>query len=114
VISDGIPLTDPFGGWVYWNRIPMTSVDAVEVVEGGVSNLYGGDALGGVINVIPRRSRDSSLSLETFYGNERTPDASVTASLRQRFWLASVSTEGFYTDGYVAVLPPLRAALTPP
>ena len=84
VISDGIPLTDPFGGWVYWDRIPMTSVSAVEVVEGGVSDLYGGDALGGVINVIPRRLRDSSLSLETFYGNEQTPDASLTASLRQR------------------------------
>ena len=55
VISDGIPLADPFGGWVYWDRVPMTSVSAVEVVEGGVSDLYGGEALGGVINVIPRR-----------------------------------------------------------
>ena len=27
VISDGIPFTDPFGGWVYWDRIPMTSVE---------------------------------------------------------------------------------------
>ena len=111
VISDGIPLTDPFGGWVYWDRIPMTSVEAVEVVEGGVSDLYGGDALGGVINVIPRRPRDSSLSLATYYGNKETPDASLTAGLREGNWLATISSEGFHTNGYVAVLPPLQGTI---
>ena len=111
VISDGIPLTDPFGGWVYWDRIPATSVSAVEVVEGGVSDLYGGDALGGVINVIPRRPLDSSLTLESFYGNDQTPDLSVSASLRRGPWLGLTSLEGFHTDGYVAVLPPLEGTI---
>ncbi|MGO8785978.1 MAG: TonB-dependent receptor [Terriglobia bacterium] len=114
VISDGIPITDPFGGWVYWDRVPATSVGSVEVVEGGVSDLYGGDALGGVINIIPRRPIDSSLSLESFYGNEETPDASVTASLRRGPWLALVSGEGFHTNGYVSVLPPLRGTVDTP
>jgi len=111
VISDGIPLTDPFGGWVYWDRIPMTSVETVEVVEGGVSDLYGGEALGGVINIIPRRPLESSLDLEAFYGNQQTPSASATASLRRGSWLALIATEGFHTDGYVSVLPPLRGAV---
>ncbi len=111
VISDGIPLTDPFGGWVYWDRVPSTSVEAVEVVKGGVSDLYGGNALGGVINVIPRRHRDSSLTFSTFYGNEVTPDASVTGSLRMGAWVASASSEGFHTDGYVSVLPPLAGSV---
>ena len=22
VLADGIPLNDPFGGWVYWSRVP--------------------------------------------------------------------------------------------
>lgn len=114
VISDGIPLADPFGGWVYWDRIPMTSVAAVEVVEGGVSDLYGGEALGGVINVIPRRPEDSSISFETYYGNEETPKASVTASLRYGAWLATVSSEGFRTSGYVSVLPPLAGSVDTP
>jgi outer membrane receptor protein involved in Fe transport len=114
VISDGIPLTDPFGGWVYWDRVPTTSVGAVEVVEGGVSDLYGGDALGGVINVIPVHPNNSSLSLVTFYGDEQTPDASLTGSLRRGPWMAIVSSEGFYTDGYVAVLPPLQGSVDTP
>jgi outer membrane receptor protein involved in Fe transport len=114
VISDGIPLTDPFGGWVYWDRVPKTSVGAVEVVEGGISDLYGGSALGGVINIIPRHPNDSSLSLETSYGNEQTPDASATASLRQGAWLATVAGEGFNTNGYVSVLPPLAGSVDTP
>ena len=114
VISDGIPLTDPFGGWVYWDRVPSTSVSAIEVVEGGVSDLYGGNALGGVINIIPRHPHDSSLSFETFYGNEQTPSASVTASIRKGSWLTLVSGEGFRTDGYIPVLSPLRGSIDAP
>jgi outer membrane receptor protein involved in Fe transport len=114
VIEDGIPLTDPFGAWVYWDRVPQTSVSAVEVVEGGVSDLYGGNALGGVINIIPKRPRNSSLSFETSYGNEETPDASLTASLRRGSWIGLVSSEGFHTNGYVSVLAPLAGSVDKP
>jgi outer membrane cobalamin receptor len=41
VLSDGLPLNDPFGGWVYWDRIPRASIDHIEVVRGGSSDLYG-------------------------------------------------------------------------
>ena len=34
VLLDGVPLNDPFGGWVYWSRIPLESIDRVEVVRG--------------------------------------------------------------------------------
>ena len=26
VLLDGVPLNDPFGGWVYWSRVPLESV----------------------------------------------------------------------------------------
>ena len=48
VLADGVPLNDPFGSWVYWNRIPQAAVDRVEVVRGATGDLYGADALGGV------------------------------------------------------------------
>ena len=56
VLADGIPLNDPFGGWIYWARIPQTSLDQVQLVPGGVSALYGNDALGGVINLETRHA----------------------------------------------------------
>ena len=60
VLADGVPLNDPFGSWVYWNRVPLAAIDRVEVVRGGAGDLYGADALGGVIQLLtfsPRRPR---------------------------------------------------------
>ena len=54
VLADGIPLNDPFGGWVYWSRVPRLSIDRTEILRGGASELYGTDALGGVIQVFRR------------------------------------------------------------
>jgi outer membrane receptor protein involved in Fe transport len=36
-----VPLNDPFGGWVYWGRVPRAALDRVEVLRGGASDLYG-------------------------------------------------------------------------
>jgi outer membrane receptor for ferrienterochelin and colicin len=33
VLLDGIPFNDPFGGWVYWSRVPLASVDRVEITR---------------------------------------------------------------------------------
>src|SRR4030095_6053068 len=60
VLADGVPLNDPFGSWVYWNRIPLAAIDRVEVVRGATGDLYGAGALGGVIQLLtvqPNRTR---------------------------------------------------------
>ena len=103
VLSDGIPINDPFGGWVYWGRVPRESVSRIEVVQGGASHLYGTDALGGVINFIPRDTREGAFSFETSYGNQQTPDVSLFASGRLFQWGAQLAAEVFHTDGYVIV-----------
>jgi outer membrane receptor protein involved in Fe transport len=103
VLSDGIPLNDPFGGWVYWDRVPRQAVGRVEVLRGSASELYGSDALGGVINFVPRRIEGTGLSLETSYGNERTSDASLLAGFRAGRWSADLAAEALHTDGYIIV-----------
>lgn len=103
VLADQIPVDDPFGGWVYWGRIPRESIARVEVVRGGASSLYGTDALGGVINFLPRKVTDSILSLEASLGNQRTRDASLFAGGSLLKWSASLAAEIFHTDGYVIV-----------
>ena len=103
VLADGIPINDPFGGWVFWGRVPRESLSRIEVVQGGASSLYGTDALGGVVNLISRDTRDSALSFETSYGNQQTPDFSLFAGGRLFQWAAQLSAEAFHTDGYVLV-----------
>lgn len=51
VLFDGVPLNDPFGGWVYWSRIDPEVVSSIEVLQGGGSDIYGDQALSGVVNV---------------------------------------------------------------
>ena len=31
VLLDGVPLNDPFGGWVPWSRLPLLGVEQIEV-----------------------------------------------------------------------------------
>lgn len=104
VLADGIPLNDPFGGWIYWNRVPRTSINSIEVLRGGASHLYGSAALGGVVNIFTREARRApTLLLETSYGNQQTVDASLFAAGRKGQWGASIGAETFHTNGYIIV-----------
>ena len=100
VLADGIPINDPFGGWIYWGRVPRESIDRIEVVRGGASHLYGTDALGGVVNFINHDPKDGVVSLEASYGNEKTPDASFYAGGQFARLGAQLAVETFHTDGY--------------
>jgi len=58
VMLDGVPLNKADGGGVNWNRINTESIDRIEVIKGPGSALYGGNAMGGVINVITKEIED--------------------------------------------------------
>jgi outer membrane receptor protein involved in Fe transport len=114
VLADGIPLNDPFGGWVYWSRIPREEIGRVEVLQGAGSSLYGTDALGGVINVLRQDPREPWLNLEASYGNEETPDGSFSTGGGFGNWLGRIAGEGFHTKGYVIVGPSQRGLVDTP
>ena len=103
ILEDGLPLVDAFGGWVYWDRVPRASIAHVEVFRGGASNLYGSDALGGVVQFLTRQPQRPAFALETSYGNERTPDLSFWTGTRAGPWDISLASEMFFTDGYIIV-----------
>jgi outer membrane receptor protein involved in Fe transport len=103
VLEDGIPLNDPFGSWVYWDRVPDASVASVEVAQEGASSLYGSEALGGVIQFLTRPAQPAGISLETSYGNQNTQDVSLSAGGQLGRWESVFSGEAFHTDGYILV-----------
>ncbi len=59
---DGQPLNDAYTGGIEWGTLPVSNIERIEVVRGGASALYGGNAMGGVINII---TRDPDLKPET-------------------------------------------------
>jgi outer membrane receptor protein involved in Fe transport len=103
VLEDGIPINDPFGAWVYWDRIPEQAVESVEVSQEGGSSLYGSDALGGVIEFFTRSPEQQGISIETSYGNQKTPDLSLWAGGTRHGWQSSFAGEVVHTDGYILV-----------
>src|ERR1700723_1085240 len=103
VLQDGISLNDPFGGWVYLDRVPTESVSSVEIAQEGASSLYGSEALGGVVQFISRPAEPAGISLETSYGNQNTPDLSLWAGGEKDGWISTFTGEVFHTDGYILV-----------
>jgi outer membrane receptor protein involved in Fe transport len=103
VLADGLPLNDPFGSWVYWNRIPIVAIERVEVVRGAAGDLYGSDALGGVVQIltfVPGRSRVRAVLEGASFETIR---ASVFGSGQAGSWFGSGAAEWEDTAGVVRI-----------
>ena len=73
VLLDGVPFNEPFGGWVYWTRVPLESTDRIEVVDGPSASVYGNYALGGAINISTAKPSPQMLDVRGQYGNLNSP-----------------------------------------
>ncbi len=115
VLVDDIPLNDPFGGWVFWDRVVRESISDVEVVRGGGdASLYGSTAMGGVIQFRTREPEQTAISAEGSWGSENTPELSLFAATRLGPWYGSASTDLFRTNGYIPVPESQRGAVDSP
>jgi outer membrane receptor protein involved in Fe transport len=104
VLIDGVPFNEPFSGWVYWTRIPLESVDRIEMIDGSSSSIWGNYALGGVINVVTARPKPKTFEFRTQAGTRDTWKADFFGS--QTFGKLGVSLEGsfFDTGGFEQVI----------
>ncbi len=84
VLLDGIPIHDPFYSTTQWFKVPLSSIDRVEVVRGGSSSLWGSLAVTGVVNVITKKPTDDSGLLDVSYQSLNTTNASISKN-----WVAS-------------------------
>ncbi len=60
VLLDGIPVHDPFYLTTQWYKLPLSTIERVEIVRGGNSSLWGNMAVAGVINIVSRRPSDGA------------------------------------------------------
>jgi outer membrane receptor protein involved in Fe transport len=111
VLLDGIPLNDAFGGWVYWDRVPLLSVEQVEIASGGQSSLYGNYGLGGVIQLLSKIPEEARMDIEVTGGSHYTRSAEFAASDRAGPWGVSASGSFFDFDGYHVVAEEQRGSV---
>ena len=57
VLVDGVKVNDAGDATFLWNSIPLQSIERIEVIRGGSSTIYGEGAIGGVINIITKKSQ---------------------------------------------------------
>lgn len=114
VLLDGVPLNDPFFGYIQWSQVPLETVDRVEIVRGGGATLWGNYAMGGVVNIITRPIDRTELIAEAAggsYGIYRTDGHAAWAVKGVGIGLdAGVN----HTDGYVQPVPEDRGPITVP
>lgn len=103
VLIDDVPFNDPFGGWVYWTRVPLMSIERMEVVNGSTSSLYGTYAMGGVINIVTKQPERRTFEIKPQYGSNTSPKVDFFASDRWNNWGAAVEGSFYDTDGFPIV-----------
>ena len=109
VLIDGLPANDAFYGTVQWNLVPMSSIESVEFVRGGVSSLYGNYGMGGVININTKTPKNSSQEVSASIGSYATgnvaasKDLVVSDAVQMRFSADYFSSDGF--QNYATISP---------
>ncbi|MEQ1898156.1 MAG: TonB-dependent receptor [Vicinamibacterales bacterium] len=111
VLLDDVPFNDPFGGNVFWTRVPLMNAERIEVVEGPSSSLYGNYAMGGVINIVTNRPSPRTLIFKPQYGNRATPKMDVFASDVWGRLGVTLDASTLQTDGYLIVAPEERGRI---
>jgi outer membrane receptor protein involved in Fe transport len=113
VLADGMPLNDAFGGWVFWDKVPQAAIDRIEVDRGSGGDLYGADALGGVIQLLTIKPNRPTGRLMIEAGNLGTGSVSLFGGGRAHGWRYSGAGEWFTTDGYIPVATEQNPGIAP-
>jgi outer membrane receptor for ferrienterochelin and colicins len=122
LLSDGLPLYGGQTASIGLLQIPPTDLANVEIIKGSASSLYGGSALGGVINLISRTPSDdyegevlvnvtskSGQDITSYFASPLTDtlSASVTAGIHHQ------ETQDLDDDGWIDIAGYERASIRP-
>lgn len=104
VILDGVPQTDPFGGWISWPAFAPGRLDQVRVTRGGGSGALGAGALAGTIEL----TSAGTDTLPRFgggvaYGSRESIAADATAALKLGAGFATISADYARSDGFIPI-----------
>jgi outer membrane receptor protein involved in Fe transport len=127
VLLDGVPLNDPFGGWVAWTKLPREGLARAEIVPGGGATAWGNAALGGVIQLFSAPvqlepvieagstpamigSRGTLRAAATF-GDFGTASGELAVTIPVGRGVAQLLGGAFATDGFTLVAPERRGPI---
>ena len=101
VVLDGVPQSDPFGGWLNWPAYDPADIDQLRVVRGGGSVSNGPGALAGTIEMETRA--DAGVSGELDGGSRNSFEAGARIGVKAGAGMLSLSGRGQRSDGFIPV-----------
>jgi len=85
VLLNGSPIRNPIYGTVDFNNLNIENIELIEAYRGGMSSIYGANAVGGVINIITKQPSDKTI-LRLGYGSFNDLTFSLEHSLSTDFF----------------------------
>ncbi len=101
VMIDGVRITDPSSpnNVVDLSELSLTNVERIEIIEGSHSTLFGGAAIGGVVNIVTRKNQISGL--HGFVGLQAGSFGNSSSTLSQQADVNYSLSNGLYFNGSV-------------
>ena len=104
VLLDGLPMNTTYNNGMEWEMVPVEKIARIEVVRGAGSSLYGGRAVGAVVNIITKdnpEKKGASVNAVVSYGSNNTWKKALYADARVNKKLSfGVGYENRKSDGY--------------
>ncbi|HEX6376151.1 MAG TPA: TonB-dependent receptor [Allosphingosinicella sp.] len=105
LVLDGVPQTDPFGGWVSWPAYDPERLGEARVTRGGGSGVHGPGALAGTIELASATPAElRGLRGRLAYGSREGFDAHAGLGLRLGGGFLAVSGAWARGDGFIPIV----------
>lgn len=114
VLLDGVPLNDPFGGWIGWSQVAPLSLAGAEIRHGGGSAAWGNAALGGTIALQSASPAANPSTARLSLGSLATRIAELGAGAAHGSTAVRIDARAFSTDGYPPLAPAERGDVDVP
>ena len=112
LVLDGVPQSDPFGGWITWPAYQPDRLGAVRVTRGGGSGVYGSGALAGTIEFESISStQGTGLGASLAYGSRQSLEASTLLSGKLGRGFGFISTSYARGDGFIPIIAGQRGSV---
>ena len=104
VLLDGLPMNTTYNNGMEWEMVPVENIARIEVVRGAGSSLYGGRAVGAVVNIITKdnpEKKGANVNAVVSYGSNNTWKKALYTDARVNKKLSfGVGYENRKSDGY--------------
>ncbi|WP_461073465.1 TonB-dependent receptor [Spirosoma horti] len=97
ILRDGLPLYEGFSGNLGVLQIPPLDLKQIEVVKGSVSTLYGGGAIGGMINIVSKSPHSETPEFTALLNHSNLKETNLNAYYSQRYGKTGLTLFTGYT-----------------